>query len=327
VLITTSMADTLQEPNARSFYYGMAGAGATVLIVLFALLLLHLQDRSLRMAESLGRARQRLQALNDELEAQVRERTGALEAAYHDLEAFSYTVAHDVRAPIAAIQGFAEALAPTVEATGVPKASHYLRRIVANATQMMELTESLLALGKLSRPPVEAVRVDITSMAQEVLAGLQEREGAGRNVQVSVDEGLAVRGDPVLVRQVLENLLGNAWKFSAARSPAVIGVRGVRDVGKVGEVDEVGELGDVGSQAGWITIAVSDNGEGFDHASAVGLFMPFRRMHAPGAFPGTGIGLATVERILRHHGGTAWIDSSPREGTTVFFRMRAEAGG
>jgi len=309
VLITTKLADTLAEPHARSFYYGVAGAAATVLIIMFALLLLALQNRSVVTAESLGRARQRLQALNDELEEQVRERTGELEAAYRDLEAFSYTVAHDVRAPIAAIQGFAEALAPAVEATGLPKASHYLRRIVANATQMNELTDSLLTLGKLSRPPVEAVRIDLTAMAHDVLVGLRERGGASGAAETCVQNGLFVLGDPVLVRQVLENLLGNAWKFSAARNPPVIHVGGTR-----GQGDE----------AGWITIAIRDNGEGFDQASAVGLFKPFRRMHAPGAFPGTGVGLAAVERILRHHGGRVWIESSPQQGTTVFFRMRAE---
>ena len=304
VLIVTSLPDTLAEPRQRSVYYGMAATIATVLILAFALLLLRLQNQALRTSQSLGRARQRLQALNNELEEQVRARPGELEAAYRDLEAFSYTVAHDVRAPIAAIQGFADALAPTLEGNGDARASHYLRRIIANARQMHELTESLLALGKLSRPLPATTPIDLSAMAREVLAGLVEREGTPRAVETSVQEGLVVEGDAVLVRQVLENLLGNAWKFSAARSPARIRVSGERD------------------QDGWITIAVGDNGEGFDTASAVGLFQPFRRMHGADAFPGTGVGLATVERILRLHGGRVWIESSPEHGTTVFFTMR-----
>jgi signal transduction histidine kinase len=305
VLIVSSVTDTLADARQRSVLYGAAGSIATVLIVLFALLLLRLQNHALRTTESLGRARLRLQALNNELEDQVRARTGELEAAYRDLEAFSYTVAHDVRAPIAAIQGFASALAPAVQATDDPKSAHYLGRIVANATQMNQLTESLLALGKLARPAVATTPVDVTLVARDVLAGLREQDRTPRAVESSVQEGLVVQGDAVLVRQVLENVLGNAWKFSAGRSPAVIRVTGEHDA------------------EGWITIAVRDNGEGFDTESAVGLFTPFRRMHAPGAFPGTGVGLATVERILRLHGGRTWIESSPENGTTVYFRMRA----
>jgi signal transduction histidine kinase len=308
VLITTSLADTLAEPHERSVFYGTAAAIATVLVVVFALLLLRLQNQALRSAESLGRARLRLQALNDDLEEQVRVRTAELERAYRDLEAFSYTVAHDVRAPIAAIQGFADALAPAVHASGDPRASHYLRRIAANATQMNQFAGSLLELGKLSRPAMERRPIDLSALAHEVLEGLRERDGRARAVESKVQEGLFVQGDCVLVRQVLENLLGNAWKFSAARAPALIGVTGERD------------------DQGWITIAIRDNGEGFDQAAAVGLFTPFRRMHAPDAFPGTGVGLAMVDRILRLHGGRTWIESSPASGTTVYFCMRAATG-
>jgi signal transduction histidine kinase len=303
VLITTSVPDTLAESNRRSRYFAAAAGLATGVIALFALVLLRLQNQAVRSAESLGRARQRLQALNDELEEQVRARTGELEGAYRDLEAFSYTVAHDVRAPLAAISGFADALAPTVEATGDPKASHYLRRILANASQMNQLTESLLELGKLSRPAMVSLRVDLTALAHDVVAGLREREHSARAVEVTIQDAMEVQGDPVLLRQVLENLLGNAWKFSAARSPAVIGVTAQGD-------------------DGWTTVAIRDNGEGFESSTAVDLFKPFRRMHAADAFPGTGVGLATVDRILRLHGGSTWIESSPQGGTTVSFRIR-----
>lgn len=304
VLIATSVADTLAEPHSRSVLYGLAAGVATVLMIVSALLLLLLQNQAVRSAEALGRARLRLQSLNNELEELVRARTAELEGAYRDLEAFSYTVAHDVRAPLGAIQGFAEALAPAVEASADAKASHYLRRIMANAAQMNQLTVALLELGKLSRPGMVMMPIDLSAQAREVLQGLREQGGSTRAVETKVQEGLLVRGDAVLMRQVLENVLGNAWKFSAARAPAVIGVTGERD------------------EEGWITIAVRDNGEGFDQASAMGLFQPFRRMHAPGAFPGTGVGLAAVERIVRLHGGRTWIESSPEGGTTVFLRLR-----
>ena len=307
VLVATSHADTLAVPRQRSFYYALACGVATALILLFALLLLRLQDQSVRAGVSLARARERLEALNADLEAQVRARTGELEAAYRDLEAFSYTVAHDVRAPIAAIRGFADALAPAVQAWGNEKSAHYLRRIVANATQMSDLTESLLSLGQLTRAPIAMRPVDLSAQAREVLAGLREREGARRAVDAEVQDGLVVQGDRVLLRQVLENLLSNAWKFSAGRAPAVIRVSGERDA------------------EGHLTVAVHDNGEGFDMAAGADVFQPFRRMHASGTFPGTGVGLATVERILRLHGARPWIASSPERGTTVFFRMRGAA--
>jgi signal transduction histidine kinase len=307
VFVSTSVHDTLANSETRSGYYAVACAVATLLIAAVALLLLHLQNEATERAESLARARQRLRTLNEGLESQVRARTGELEAAYGDLEAFSYTVAHDVRAPIAAIQGFAAALAPAVEAIGDTRPTHYLKRILANAAQMSELTEALLELGKLSRAPVAATRIDLSAMAREVLAGLRERETSQRSVQATVQEGLAVQGDRVLLRQVLENLLGNAWKFSAGRSPALIRVEGSR------------------ADDGWMKIAIRDNGAGFDPAGAADLFRPFRRLHAATEFPGTGIGLATVERILRLHGGRVWIESTPEAGTSVFFTLRADA--
>jgi signal transduction histidine kinase len=307
VFVSTSVPDILAGPEMRSGYYAVACAVATLFIAAVALLLLHLQNQATARAESLARARQRLKTLNEGLEHQVRARTSELEAAYDDLEAFSYTVAHDVRAPIAAIQGFAAALAPAVEANGDTRPAHYLKRILANAAQMSELTEALLELGKLSRAPVATTRVDLSAMAHEVLAGLREREPGQRAVETKVQEGLAVHGDRVLLRQVLENLLGNAWKFSAARSPALITVEGRRGAD------------------GRMTVAIRDNGEGFEAAGAADLFRPFPRLHAATEFPGTGIGLATVERILRLHSGRVWIESSPEAGTTVFFTLRAAA--
>lgn len=306
VLIASSVPDTLAEANQRAAWFAAACTLATLLLVTFAALMLRLQNQAVRSAASLGRARTRLQALNAQLEVEVRERTRELEAAYRDLEAFSYTVAHDVRAPIAAIQGFAGALKPAVDGLGDPRPAHYLQRIEANATQMQELTESLLALGQLTRTPPPMTRVDLTAKAHDVLAGLRERDGTDRAVEFHVEDGLFVQGDRVLLRQVMENLLGNAWKFSVARDPAVIRVERVHD-----------------DEEGWTTVAIRDNGEGFDAASATELFKPFRRMHDAGAFPGTGVGLATVERIVRLHGGRTWVESQPAQGTSVYFRLRS----
>jgi signal transduction histidine kinase len=307
VLISTSVPDTLAAPRERSGRFAIAGALATAVVIAFAALLLRLQSQASRTAESLARARLRLQSLNEELEAKVLARTGALEAAYRDLEAFSYSVAHDVRGPLGAIRGFADALGPTVEATGAPKAAHYLRRIVANTTQLTELTEALLELGKLSRAPLEATRLDLTAKAHDVVAALRERE-PGRDVRVRIQDGMAARGDRRLVRQVLENLIGNAWKFSKARAPAEISVE------------------TVAGEPGWVTVAIRDNGEGFDSTSAPELFKPFRRMHRSEAFPGTGVGLAIVKKIMERHGGQVRIDSSPEGGTSVYFTLPAADG-
>ena len=280
---------------------------ALVSLGLFAAyrLLAGMHAESLERARALSRARGQLQALNARLDSQVQERTAQLEQAYRDLETFSYAVAHDVRAPLASISGFAEALEPPLRRAGDDKALHYLRRIRANAQQMDELTRHLLELGRLTRAPLATGRVDLSALAEEVVAGLRDGDPQ-RQVEVTVQPELWANGDRTLLRQVLENLLGNAWKFTSRRDTAHIGVtRGPAEGDKQ------------------VVVMVSDDGEGFDSEQAPDLFQPFRRMHTKEEFPGTGVGLAAVQRIVALHGGRVWCESRRGAGARFFFSLPA----
>jgi signal transduction histidine kinase len=270
-------------------------------------LLARMHAEGVERTDALGRARADLQALNAGLDRQVQERTAQLEQANRDLETFSYAVAHDVRAPLAGVSGFADALQPLVDAAGSDKQQHYLRRIKANAAHMDELTLGLLELGRLSRAPLVQVPVDLTALAHEVVTGLRE-SGAGREVEVHIEPGLSAHGDRALLRQVLENLLGNAWKFSSRRPNARIAFGRERAGGP--EVQAV--------------FCVKDNGEGFDNALASRLFQPFSRLHKGSEFPGTGLGLATVRRIVVLHGGEVWCSARPGAGACFFFSLPAQ---
>ncbi|MGV3571644.1 MAG: sensor histidine kinase [Ramlibacter sp.] len=310
VVVASSRSDALAAFHQRRVFYLAACAIMSVVLLGVYLVLASLQAESTRRAQSLSRARARLQVLNQQLDAQVQQRTQQLEQAYRDLESFSYTIAHDVRAPLAAISAFAGELEPTVAASGNEKHVRYLARIRANARQMDALTQHLLELGKLTRAPLRLVRVDLSALAHELLGRLRDTE-PGRAVECHVQDGLAARADAALVRQVLDNLLGNAWKFTAGRTPARI---------------TFGRLEDAQAE-GWQTFFVSDNGAGFDSNEADNLFQPFQRLHAASEFPGTGVGLATVQRILALHGGKVWCQARPDEGATFFFTLREAAGG
>jgi signal transduction histidine kinase len=275
---------------------GLAGAFA---------LLSRMHAEGVERTDALSRARADLQALNAGLDRQVQERTAQLEQAYRDIETFSYAVAHDVRAPLAGISGFADALQPLVETAGGDKQRHYLRRIKANASHMDELTLGLLELGRLSRAPLARGPVDLTALAHEVVAGLREG-GAAREVDVQIEPGLSAHGDRALLRQVLQNLLGNAWKFSSRQPHARIAFGRVR----AGEAQAV--------------FCVTDNGEGFDDAMAARLFQPFSRLHKGSDFPGTGLGLAAVRRIVVLHGGDVWCSATPGAGASFFFSLPHE---
>jgi signal transduction histidine kinase len=263
------------------------------------------QRKTVLHAACLQQARNELAALNERLEGEVEERTAQLGNAYRELETFSNAVAHDVRAPLAAIQAFSEVLEPVLAQAGSEKDQHYLRRIQAGAKQMRRLTDHLLALGKVGASPLRIVSVDLSGLARDTLQRMKEVEPL-RAVDVHVEPSLRASADPMLVRQVLENLLGNAWKFTARTSVARI---------RVGRLppDEHG---------GWQTFFVGDNGEGFDSENATELFKPFRRMHAENEFPGSGVGLATVRRIISLHGGGVWCEARPQQGATFYFTLK-----
>lgn len=222
----------------------------------------------------------------------------ALRASNEELEAFSYSVSHDLRAPLGAIGGFSQALAERLQGHGDEKAQHYLTRIGASVRKMEQLIEALLGLSRVAREPLQKADVDVTALAREAVEALQQRD-PGRHVDVDVAPGLVARGDSRLLRVLIDNLVGNAWKFSARNEAARIAVGRTPDG----------------------AFFVRDNGVGFDMAYAGKLFSAFQRLHTEQEFPGTGIGLATVRRIVARHGGRVWAESEPGAGTTFFFTL------
>ncbi|MFG5408115.1 PAS domain-containing protein [Piscinibacter sakaiensis] len=237
--------------------------------------------------------RQRLDRHAAELERRVAERTAEVVQANRELEAFSYSVSHDLRAPLQSVSGFSQALLSRHAAQLEPKARHYLERILAGAQQMEQLIADLLALAQVSHAEMRARPVDLVPIARDLLQALRDQAPA-REVEVVLPATLVVHGDRALLRVLLDNLLGNAWKFSApAARPRI-------------------ELGaEPAAEGGDPVFYVADNGAGFDPAQAAGLFTPFRRLHSHSEFPGTGIGLATVQRIVARHGGRVWAESTP----------------
>lgn len=236
-----------------------------------------------------------------ELEARVRRRTQELEQSNRELEAFSYSVSHDLRGPLRAIAGFASLLreqhCESLDAQG----RHYLERILAGTQRMSALIDDLLELGRVTRVEIRRADVDLTEIARTVVARLCE-QAPQRAVEVTIEDGCRVHGDPRLMEIVLENLLDNAWKFSAGRAPARIGF-GAR------------------SFAGGHAFYVRDNGVGFDLRYASNLFGVFQRLHAAEEFPGTGVGLATVQRIIQRHGGRIWAEAQVERGATFYFTV------
>jgi PAS domain S-box-containing protein len=223
----------------------------------------------------------------------------ALRTSNRELEAFSYSVSHDLRAPLGAIGGFSRALALKLEAHPDERVQHYLARVRAGVEKMENLIEALLSLAKVVRAPLSFGAVDLSAIARETFEGLQMQQPE-RVVSVRVQEALVAQGDARLLRLVIENLVGNAWKFTSGTDPAVI---------------EVGKL-DNGN-----VFFVRDNGVGFEMAYAGKLFSAFQRLHTEAEFPGTGIGLATVRRIVARHQGRVWARSQPGGETTFFFAL------
>jgi PAS domain S-box-containing protein len=249
----------------------------------------------------------RLEAMTGELELRVQARTAALREANEELESFSYSVSHDLRAPLRAIDGFAGLLAE--EAGFALKEEHrrYLDLIRANADAMGRLIDGLLALSRLGRQALSLQRVELASLAREAAAEVVE--AAGSAVPIEIGALPAVHADRVLLRQVLVNLLSNAVKFSTGREGALV---------EVGVVEADGE-----SPAVYF---VRDNGVGFDMLHADGLFDAFGRLHGAEEYEGAGIGLALAARVVRQHGGRIWAEATPGKGATFFFTLHeAEA--
>jgi len=242
-----------------------------------------------------------VEKLNAALEVRVAERTAQLTNANEELEAFASSVSHDLRAPLRSIDGLAAVLLEDGGDRLDEQERGYVARIRAAAARMAGLIEDLLRLSRVSRAELKVEEVDLTALAQGIVEELR-REQPERRVQVNIGSGLLVRGDVALLRAALSNLLHNAWKFTArAKAPRI----------------EFGcSLND--SQLNYF---VRDNGAGFDIAQADRLFGAFQRLHADSDFPGTGIGLATVRRIIRRHGGDIWATSAPGAGATFQFTL------
>ncbi len=240
---------------------------------------------------------QELQRLNQDLEQRVAQRTAELEATNKELEAFAYSVSHDLRAPLRAVAGFATALREDFEDRLDEEGRDYLDRIQAGAVRMGHLIDDLLRLSRAGRGEMIFIPVDLAPMARETLARLQA-EDPQRAAEVRVPESMELECDPRLLRILIENLLGNAWKFSSKAPRSSIEVAFTRH------------------DDGTHELVVRDNGVGFPMDRADKLFSPFHRLHSPEEFPGSGIGLAIVQRIAARHGGRTWAESAPGDGAT-----------
>jgi len=249
------------------------------------------------------RTEARITRLNAELEQRVSRRTAQLEASNRDLQEFAHSVAHDLRQPFIAIGGFSGLLERTV-ADG--RARHYIERIKVGVRQAGELTDALLALANLSRVELRLQEVDLSAVAHSLMARLQQ-QGVARVTRISIQEGLQVKADPTLIKLVLEELLGNAWKFTSRQTSTEISF-GLQSV-------------DPQAAPTATVYVVRDNGEGFDMAHVDKLFRSFQRLHSPQDFPGAGIGLTNIQRIVARHDGRIWAESAPGEGASFFFTL------
>ena len=261
-----------------------------------------LLEEQMQAADAIQASQQEVLKLNAELEQRVAHRTAELRAANRELEAFCYSVSHDLRAPLRAIDGFALTVLEHCNGSLDDTAREYLDRARSSAQRMQRLIDDLLALSRLSRTELKLMRVNLSAMATAVLHELQQAHPDRRNVETIIAPDIFVRGDSALLQIALGNLLSNAWKFTSKRESAVI---------------------EFGAQSGHdsVTAFVRDNGAGFDMAYADKLFTPFQRLHTNHEFPGSGIGLAIVQRVIRRHSGEVWAQGERNHGACFSFRM------
>ncbi|MCX7143347.1 MAG: GAF domain-containing protein [Proteobacteria bacterium] len=247
-------------------------------------------------------AEEQLRGFNADLERLVAERTRALEAANRELESFSYAVSHDLRAPLRTIGGFSGIIESTYAERLGTEGRDYLRRVRTAVEQMSTLIEDMLTLSRISRMGLSPRPVDLSALAQEIGRELQA-EGGGRAVEWRIAPGLVAAGDPGLMRIAMQNLLANAWKYSSKRNGARI---------EFGAAEKDGRK----------EFFVRDNGAGFDMTQSGRMFQPFQRLHASAEFPGSGVGLATVARVIERHGGQIRAEGAVGEGASFFFTLQ-----
>ena len=247
--------------------------------------------------DDLKRAQRQIEVLNRDLQARNR----SLEMLNKELESFSYAVSHDLRSPLRSIHGFSEALKKSAASKHSPEEAGWLQKIFDAAARMDRLTEDLLRLSRITRSDLKREPLDLALLAREVAHELRQSD-PNRNVAFAISDSLTTRADPVLMRVALSNLLGNAWKYTGRQPQALISFgKEQRDDAEV--------------------FCVRDNGAGFDMAYASKLFAPFQRLHSAREFPGSGVGLACVARVIHKHGGRIWADAKTGEGAAFFFTV------
>jgi len=275
----------------------------------FGDLALSFDHMAAKLAENLAEiklAQDQIIRLNTDLEKKVANRTAQLEALLKEHEAFNYTVSHDLRAPLRHINGFSAILAEELGSDASPECLGYLQRIRNATSKMGDLIDDLLEFSRISREEMKMERVDLSRLGSEVVNTLKEAD-PGRTVEAIIASDLVARGDRTLLRIVFQNLFGNAWKYTGKKAVARI---------ELGRVTIDGEE----------TFFIKDNGTGFDMAYKDKLFAAFQRLHGS-EYEGTGIGLATVERIILRHDGRIWAESEPNKGATFYFRLPLEEPG
>tara|TARA_R110002049_G_scaffold48996_5_gene140661 strand:- start:2181 stop:3683 length:1503 start_codon:yes stop_codon:yes gene_type:complete len=260
-----------------------------------------LVDSFNRMIKTIAKQNKIILAHTENLEQEVNERTKELALANKELEAFSYSVSHDLKAPLRTIEGFSLALEEDYGHQLDETALHYLSRVRAGSEKMSQLISNLLQLSRVTRLELNKQAIDLSSLADKILNDLQD-DDSHRDVQIDIHKGLHATGDPVLIEILLDNLISNAWKYSQKVPTAII---------------EIGSHSHLGN----IVFYIKDNGAGFNMKYASQLFKPFNRLHSAEEFDGTGIGLATVSRIIERHHGKIWVNSEQGKGTTFYFTL------
>ncbi len=269
------------------------------------------EDEMARLLAQTEQARAALREANDTMESQVRERTAQLERANKELEAFSYSVSHDLRSPLRGIDGWSLALQEDYGALLDAQGQQYLNRVRGETQRMGHLIDGMLEFSRLGRAEMALRPFDLSALAQTVAARVRDANRE-RLIEFHIGAGLQAYGDEPLLEAVLHNLLENAAKFSAQRTPARI---------EFGRADML----EPDSKRRVSALFVRDNGAGFDMQHASKLFGVFQRLHKSSEFPGTGIGLATVQRIVQRHGGAIWADAAPERGATFYFTLKERA--
>jgi signal transduction histidine kinase len=282
---------------------GMSGTGKEggASFTLRDMELLKLISAQVGIAIENARLFEEVQSLVSSLESKVQERTLALQVSNQELEAFAYTVSHDLRAPLRSIDGFSLALLEDYAAHLDAEGNDYLERLRANAKRMGQMIDAMLTLSRVSRAEMNASMIDISALAQELVNKLGEIEPE-RSIDIEIEPGMRARGDPGLIDALLTNLLSNSWKYTAKVDKASIRLFKTMRHGKP-------------------CFCISDNGAGFDMTRMTKLFQPFQRLHSVKEFEGNGVGLATVQRIINRHGGWIRAEATVGKGAAFFFTL------